>query len=306
MYLQLLWLVLLLLQRPTVSEPIIIGHHGQQIASAHRADYLLPGAAIVNEQQLDKLMKAIDRQVAIAPINAALNGYGGIIPEKNGMRLDREAFIEQFYNYIINSGSKKIEVPMQIVYPKVDSELLSHIREKIIGQYTTYYNTNNKNRSMNIKLAAEAINNHVLFPGETFSFNEVVGQRTEERGYVRAPIIVKGELSEGIGGGICQISSTLFNAVDRAGLQIVKRYSHSRNVTYVPPGRDATVSWNGPDFTFHNHYNQPILIRAFANGGSVHIGVYSSEEIRYKQRDVPGASKELPEEVKDIDVDKDE
>lgn len=305
MYLGHLWLALLLLQQPGAAEKFIIEHQGQQIAAIHQSEISCPGVTIVDDSKLNKLMDSVDRQVRIAPINASLNGHGGILPEQNGVKLDRELFTEQMYHYIYRDGTTKAQAPLQIEYPKVDSELLSHIREKQIGQYTTFYNTRNKNRSLNIKLAAESINNHVVFPGETFSFNEVVGQRTVERGYVRAPIIVKGELSEGVGGGICQISSTLFNAVDRAGLQIGKRYSHTRNVTYVPPGRDATVSWNGPDFTFHNNYNQPILIRAFSYGGRVHIGIYSSEEIRYEKRDVPGAAKELPEEETDINVDKD-
>ncbi|MFP3440966.1 VanW family protein, partial [Pantoea sp. SIMBA_133] len=117
----------------------------------------------------------------------------------------------------------------------------------------THFRKNNLERTSNIELAAEAINNTVVFPGETFSFNQTVGKRTKERGYLPAPIIVKGELSEGIGGGICQVSSTLFNAVDQAGVQIIERYSHSRSVPYVKPGRDATVSWYGPDFSFRNH-----------------------------------------------------
>lgn len=91
--------------------------------------------------------------------------------------------------------------------------------------------------------------------------------RTPDKGYMKAPVIVRGELSEGVGGGICQVSSTLFNAVDRAGLEIVQRYSHSRRVPYVPPGRDATVSWGGPDLRFQNKYNQPVLIRAKQHGG---------------------------------------
>ncbi|MNG07089.1 VanW like protein [compost metagenome] len=115
---------------------------------------------------------------------------------------------------------------------------------------------------------------------------------------MRAPVIVKGEVSEGIGGGICQISSTLFNAADRAGLQIVQRYSHSRNVPYVPPGRDATVSWYGPDFVFKNRYSQPILIRAFVYGGQVSISIFSSEAVDHEPRQVPSASKKLPEEIR--------
>src|SRR5699024_2272393 len=100
-------------------------------------------------------------------------------------------------------------------------------------------------------------------------------------------VIVKGELSEGIGGGICQVSSTLYNAVDLVGLDIVKRYSHSRSVPYVPPGRDATVSWFGPDFVFKNPYNQPILIRAFAKDGNMIVTLYSSDSIQIKRRDIP-------------------
>ncbi|CAK6478221.1 putative factor for cell wall maintenance or synthesis [Peribacillus simplex] len=146
---------------------------------------------------------------------------------------------------------------MLAIHPKVDSEILAEIREKKIGEYRTYFNVNNKNRSNNISLAAEAINNYVVFPGEVFSFNQAVGKRSVEKGYMLARVIVKGEFSEGIGGGICQVSSTLFNAIDNAGLQTVQRYSHTRSVPYVPSGRDATVSWYGPDFSFKNKYNQP-------------------------------------------------
>jgi vancomycin resistance protein YoaR len=100
-------------------------------------------------------------------------------------------------------------------------------------------------------------------------------------------VIVRGEYAEDIGGGICQVSSTLFNAVDNAGLKIVQRFSHSRHVPYIPPGRDATVSWYGPDFEFKNMYNQPILIQARTIGNLLVIKLYSSEVIEYKPKKVP-------------------
>ena len=127
-----------------------------------------------------------------------------------------------------------MDIPVRTVYPRVDSEVLANIRTQMLGHYVTYFNSRNKERSHNIFLAAEAINNQVVFPGETFSFNQIVGKRTKEKGYLSAPIIVRGELAEGIGGGICQVSSTLFNAVDRSGLHILQRYSHSKRVPYVP------------------------------------------------------------------------
>lgn len=195
-----------------------------------------------------------------------INDQGRIVPGKVGYSLSRKGFKEQFYAYFYGDGPSTIEVPELNVYPKVDSELLSHIRTQRIGQYVTYFNSGNKSRTHNISLAAKAIDNHVVFPNETFSFNKVVGMRTPDKGYMKAPVIVRGELSEGVGGGICQVSSTLFNAVDRAGLEIVQRYSHSRRVPYVPPGRDATVSWGGPDLRFQNKYNQPVLIRAKRHG----------------------------------------
>src|SRR5699024_11541629 len=123
---------------------------------------------------------------------------------------------------------------------------------------------------------SDAIDSHVVFPGETFSFNKIVGKRTEEKGYKRAPVIVKGELAEDIRGGICQTSSTLYNAVDLQGIEIVERYSHSRSVRYVPPGRDPTVSWWGPDFSFKNKLHQPILIRTIAENAEMTINIYSS------------------------------
>lgn len=257
----------------------------------------MPGQTFVDADKLNALIAKLDKSVRTEPRNAKIGENGRIVAEQPGYLLNRDSFAAQFYAYFFGSGPAGFELERLKVYPKVDSELLANIRQKQIGTYATYYNSGNKSRSHNIALAAKAIDSHVVFPGETFSFNRVVGQRTADKGYKRAPIIVRGELSEDIGGGICQVSSTLFNAIDRAGLRIVQRYSHSRHVPYVLPGRDATVSWGGPDFTFENRYNQPILIRAFAGGGSLFVSIHSSDTIEYKPRVVPGASKRLPEEI---------
>jgi len=272
---------------------------GQKIADAKRSDYEfpLPGTPVINDVKLQKMIELLEKQVYRAPINATLDGWGSIVPESAGYKLDTRAFSKRFYRFMVEGGPSSIEVPRRVLYPMVDSELLTVIKEKMIGHYTTYYNAGNKNRSHNIDLASRAINNRYVFPGETFSFNAVVGERTARKGYQMAKVIVRGEMSEGIGGGICQISSTLFNAVDRAGLKIVERYSHSRNVPYDPPGRDATVSWGGPDFVFQNQYDHPVLIRSYAHAGQTTIMIYSSDEIHNKPREVPSASKKLPEEV---------
>lgn len=284
--------LLLLIQPLNHSDSLTLTQHGKTIAVVHRTDFTmpLPGTPIMNAEKYNQFINQLDQKTYEAPVNARINDQGTIIQGKTGHRLDRVSFKEQFYAYFFGKGPSKIEIPEMNVYPRVDSELLAHIRVKQIGQYVTYFNARNQSRAHNISLAAQAINNYVVFPNETFSFNQVVGIRTAEKGYKRAPVIVKGELSEGIGGGICQVSSTLFNAVDRAGLRIVERFSHSRSVPYVPPGRDATVSWYGPDFRFQNKYNQPILIRAKKYGGSMVVMLYSSDVINYEPRKVPGVS----------------
>ncbi|MFS3932080.1 VanW family protein [Bacillus subtilis] len=291
---------LFLLAQP--SEPqdsLTVTQQGRTIATVNREDFTmpLPGTPMVDYEKYSKFIKQLDQKVYREPINAVLNDHGSIVPGRVGYKLYQQAFMEKFYAYFYGQGPSKIEVPEMNIYPKVDSELLAHISTQQLGQYVTYFNSSNKSRSHNISLSAKAIDNHVVFPDETFSFNQVVGMRTRNKGYKSAPIIVKGELSEGVGGGICQVSSTLFNAVDRAGLQIVQRYSHTRSVPYVPPGRDATVSWGGPDFRFQNQYNQPILIRAKRYGGSMIITLYSSDVINSKLRKIPKAPSRIPKEI---------
>lgn len=296
------WLLaaLLVLQQPNGGGSVRIEHRGEVVEEVQTGDYIypLPGVPMVDDNKLNALMDGIAKRTDLPPVNAALNGAGGIVPEQPGNVLDRNDFQSQFFAYIYEGSPAAIELRQRSVYPRVDSELLSAIKAKTIGSYVTYYNNGNRNRSSNIALAARTLNNYVVFPGERFSFNQALGKRTKEKGYLRAPVIVRGEMNEDVGGGICQVSSTLFNAADRAGLKIVERFSHSRKIHYVPPGRDATVSWYGPDFVFENPYSDPVLIRAYAGSGRVNITICSTELIEPSTRSVPEASRKLPEEVK--------
>lgn len=280
-------------------DSLTVTQQGHTIAVLNRVNFTmpLPGTPIIDTKKYSQFIDQLDQQIYREPVNATINDQGKIVSGQVGYRLYRKEFNEQFTTYFFGKGPSRIEVPELDIYPKVDSELLAHIRIQQIGQYITYFNSNNSRRSHNIDLAAKAIDNYVVFPNEVFSFNKVVGIRSIDKGYMRAPIIVRGELSEGVGGGICQVSSTLFNAVDRAGLKIIERYSHSRRVPYVPPGRDATVSWYGPDFRFQNKYNQPILIKAKKYGGSMIVKLYSSDVINYEVRNVPEAPSNLPREI---------
>ncbi|TLS35039.1 VanW family protein [Pseudalkalibacillus caeni] len=295
----LLSICLFLVQPFVQSEDLTITHEGAEILKIHRNDFMndLVGKPVIDHTKINSLLQRLKKEVNQEPVNAKIGKSEEILPEQIGYKVDVRKFTEQLYIYLFGSGPAFLEAPRLPIHPKVDSELLANIRTQQIGHYVTYFNSNNKERTHNIRLAAESIDSHVVFPNETFSFNKVVGKRTKEKGYLPAPVIVRGEVTEGIGGGICQVSSTLFNSVDNAGAKILQRYSHSKRVPYVPEGRDATVSWYGPDFSFKNTYNQPLLIRSRVYGGQVSISIYSSDVVNFESRKIPGASKKLPEEI---------
>ncbi|GAA0440597.1 VanW family protein [Lentibacillus halophilus] len=261
------------------STPLSIMHDGQMVDKLVKEDFELTGVdrLFMDDVKLDFQMDVLNKKVYQAPVSAKLDDNGDIISEKPGLALDKTTFRTMFRDYFYYGEPAELTLPTRNVYPRVDSELLADITEQTVGHYRTTFRQTNKKRTRNIELATKAIDNQVIFPNESFSFNETVGKRTKEKGYKRAPVIVKGELAEDIGGGICQVSSTLYNAVDINGISIVERYSHSRSVPYVPPGRDATVSWHGPDFVFKNTTSRPVLIRASAKNGNMAIEILSSE-----------------------------
>jgi len=143
-----------------------------------------------------------------------------------------------------------------------------------VAHYETNFDTADEGRGSNIALAASAINNKVIKPGETFSFNNTIGSTTGERGYKKSIIFVDGQKSEGYGGGVCQVSTTLCNAAHRAGMTILERHDHSRPVDYVGDGLQAATSHNGGlDFKFQNDTPHPVVIHANADNGTVRVSV---------------------------------
>lgn len=152
---------------------------------------------------------------------------------------------------IIEENKQEYEIPLKITIPK---KTLADLGEKAfpdqLSTYTTRYNAGNYNRSNNLELAAKAINGTILMPGETFSYNQTVGERTISAGYKAAGAYAGGKVVQDVGGGICQISSTLYNAVLLANLEVTDRSNHCFETSYVAAGRDATVNWGTVDFQF--------------------------------------------------------
>ena len=196
--------------------------------------------------------------------------------EEDGV--DFEISIEEA-KAMVQEEKETYEIPLKITKPRVAVKNLGDkLFKQKLSKYTTIYDSSNTNRASNIALAAKTINGTILLPGETFSYNGTLGNTTKEKGYKPGGAYVGGKIVQTYGGGICQVSSTLYNAVLYANLEIVERYNHSYSVTYVPAGRDATVSYGGKDFKFKNTRNYPIRISANAKNGVVSISIEGIKE----------------------------
>ena len=188
-----------------------------------------------------------------------------VYPSENGM--DFAISLEEA-SKMLEEEKEEYTIPLKILYPKVTTNMIgTEAFPDLLSSFSTKYNARDTDRTTNLKLAANKINGTVLIPGETFSYNQVVGARTIAAGYKEAPIYVQGQVVDGLGGGICQITSTLYNAVLFANLEIVERSNHQFVPSYVSASRDATVVYGSIDFKFKNNRNYPIkLICSVANG----------------------------------------
>lgn len=206
----------------------------------------------------------------------SINGRINITKESKGTKLDTEALKSSIDEAIVSNEDVVIEIPIKTVEPKITYNMLSQIDGEI-GSYRTTYTENQLGRNENIRLSASRINDTLLMPGEEFSYNQQTGFKTEKNGYKPATVIVNGEIEEGIGGGVCQVSSTLFNSVLYAGLDITQRRPHSIPSNYVDYGRDAVVSDNAIDFKFINNYDFPVFIKAYTDKNSVTVKIYGNQ-----------------------------
>lgn len=180
---------------------------------------------------------------------------------------------------IISQNKKTYKIPLKVTQPKIKTKDLGNkIFKETLSQYTTIYDAGNTSRATNIQIAAKTINGTIVLPGKTFSYNGVLGNTSKEKGYQLGGSYVNGKVVPAYGGGICQVSSTLYNAVLYANLEVVERYNHSYAVSYVPAGRDATVSYGGKDFKFKNSRTYPVKIVASARNGVISIALKGIKE----------------------------
>lgn len=233
-------------------------------------------------------LNAIYEEVYVAPIDGTVdpNTYESI-PGSYGYGFDLESAKELLAN---SQYGDVLRIPMEYIEPEV---LENAYFQDELGSCQTPH-TSNENRNTNLRLACQALNELILQPGETFSYNEALGRRTAEKGYKKAPAYSGHELVDTVGGGICQVSSTLYWCTLLSDLETVERVNHGYPASYMEKGLDATVSWSGPDFKFKNNSDFPIKILAEVSDGYVKMKIMGTDQRDYyvKMESVVSGTKE--------------
>jgi len=195
-----------------------------------------------------------------------------------GLGPDLEALARELALACVSGKPRTAKLQLTEVQPRLTSEAARAMGvADRIGTFTTTYSSGNKQRVNNVHLLASALNNKLVPPGGTFSFNATAGERTASKGYQEAPAIVNGKLVPQLGGGVCQVGTTFFNTVFFSGLPILERRNHSFYISHYPKGRDCTVSWGGPDFKWKNDTAGWILIRTSFTNSSLTISLYGTD-----------------------------
>ncbi len=229
--------------------------------------------------EIDNIIERVSQSINKEPINAKIVRKDNkfiIRKEILGVEVRKNNLKKEIVSNIKKLNSSPINISTYNPSPKVLEKDLIVIQD-LIGEYSTTFNSAVLGRSENIKLASNSINNTLLMPDEEFSFNKSTGPRSAEAGYKEAPVIINGELVPDTGGGVCQVSTTLYQAAVRSNLEVIARRNHGLPVNYVPLGQDATVSYGYIDFKFKNNKEYPIYIESFINGNRLFVKIHSKK-----------------------------
>lgn len=236
-----------------------------------------------NNEKINDYIEILCSQINKEPVDATINIEQDnikVTDEVIGIKINKDTIRETIIDKIDELDFNETSIPINIIKPKYTYENLSKINS-VLGSYKTKFNLSNYNRSNNIYIATNKTNNILLNNNEEFSFNNIIGQRSEQAGFKEAPVIINGEMQSGLGGGICQVSSTIYNAVLYSGLEITEARNHSIPSSYIEKGRDATVSYGAVDLKFRNNYQYPILIQNKVINDTIVTTIYGND--RYKR-----------------------
>lgn len=278
-----------------VEEAIAIGNTGglfrryQERKAAKRMQYRFELTGTIDEETVVSFLKEHEELFLVLPENAKISRKDGhflytehkqgkslLIPE-TVRRMEREA-------KYVTGEPLTVTAALQPELPAVTTETAMRCRT-LLGSFTTTYSAGNASRAGNLKNGAGLLNQTVVYPGEELSCQKVLGPFTEENGYLGAGAYSGGLIIESVGGGVCQISSTLYNAVLSAELTVTQRMPHSMTVSYVPLARDAAIAWDYKDFRFVNSSDVPVLIESSAEYGELTVRIWG-EESRDQERNI--------------------
>lgn len=279
-----------------VEKAIDLGKSGNPIArykekkDLEKKDKVFQIAYSVDENQVRKVLDENAESLNDSALDNGLkreNGNFVLIEGHDGVEVNVEKSVEDIVAYMQNEwdgASSDIELTSEVVKPRGSKEELAKVKD-LLGSYNTNFSSSSAGRAQNVRNGAEKINGSLIYPGDEFSVHDVVVPFSAENGYELAGSYENGTTVETYGGGICQVSTTLYNAVIRAELEITERFSHSMIVNYVEPSMDAAISGDYKDLKFKNSTDAPIYIEGYTQGGVITFNIYG-EETRPAGREV--------------------
>ncbi len=227
----------------------------------------------------DRYFARLEKQVDRAPKDAGFAVVGdkiSVVPAETGLQLDVPRAAAAVLAAAARPTNRVTRLPLAVAQPKRSTAAAQAMGiTGVVGTYETIYG-GDPNRIHNVQLVAHLVDNKLIAPGTTFSFNGTTGERSADKGFLEAPVIVNGELQTGLGGGVCQVSTTVFNAAFEAGLPITARTNHALYISHYPLGRDATVNYPDTDLKFVNDTGHWLLLRTFVGSSSLVVSLYGT------------------------------
>ncbi|MEO3216975.1 VanW family protein, partial [Romboutsia sp. 1001216sp1] len=240
--------------------------------------------ASYDEAKLSEIIESIKEEIDKSEIDATVSisesSQIKTTESKDGLEVDVSKLKEKIYEMIKEKEIKDIYLPVKVIKPKINTSDVKSINA-ILGQYSTSFN-DKSSRGNNIYIAGKSTSDIVIMPNETFSYNSATGPRTWSNGYKSAKVIVGGKYVNGEGGGVCQVSTTIYNAALISNMEIVEVHNHTYPSRYAPRGKDAAVSYGYIDFKFKNPYSHPVYIKNIIKNGAITTKIYGCDKDREK------------------------
>jgi vancomycin resistance protein YoaR len=246
------------------------------------------------------LARAVGRPPREVDFVVSDSGHARMIPSRDGRRLDIEATEKALLRAALSTSNRQAQLVVVAAAPQLSTERAKSLGiTGLVGSYTTFYG-GEANRIHNVQLVARLIDRHLIAPGSTFSFNRTTGERNAAKGFLEAPVIINGELKTGLGGGVCQVSTTVFNAAYEAGLPIHERHNHALYISHYPLGRDATVNYPDTDLKFTNDTDHWLLLDTVVGSYSLTVRLFGTPVHRRVVSEASDLRKTGPPTIKRI------